>query len=419
MTMQPGPEALLAGRYRLESLLGSGGMGSVFAARDERDGQAVAVKLIKPGLDDVDLAARFRRESGFASLPTPYVVRVLDHGDDNGVLFLVMELLRGETLRDRVLRSDALPVGEALGIARDVARALVVAHGAGVVHRDIKPANIMLVAGDAPRAVLLDFGIARSLDPSATLTSTGVVVGTPGYIAPEVAMGGREFDVRADLYSLGVVLYEMLVGAPPFVAANALALAARQANEDPISPRRREPTVPVDVDAFVMRLVARNPARRPPDAGAVVEAVEALLVGAPPTLGPASASAFHHTSPFVILSEDPATRVVRFTRTSLPFVTAEDVGQGYSVLRDAFPEVERRERLLLIDLREAPTRTDPRFHKIVAAELPDVYRGWRKSAALLQTAAGARGLEALWARAGLTGMTFLDEQAALDWLRAP
>jgi serine/threonine protein kinase len=391
-------------------------MGTVFRAVDEAGGGDVAVKVIKAGLDDPDLVARFRRERVFTALDSPHIVRVLDHGDDDGVLFLVMELLRGETLRTRLFRRE-LAVAEALAIGRDLARALAVAHAAGVAHRDVKPANVILTTDEPSRAVLLDFGIARSLDPSATMTSTSFVVGTAGYIAPEIAMGGRNYDARADLYSLGVVLYEMLVGAPPFVAANALALAARQASEDPLSPRAREPRVPADVDALVMQLVSRTPTRRPASAQAVVAALEALLTGAAPDESSATTSGgVVDQSRWVTIEWDPVARLVRYTRSSEPFAVADDVGRGFSSLRDAFPVAERADKLLLVDLRVGPLRTDPRFVKIALAELPGLQAGWRRVASLVSTEEGARQMASLRERTGLPARVFRDEETALAWL---
>jgi len=417
MTQSPLPGALLGGRYRLAAELGSGGMGTVYRAVDERDGGDVAVKVIKAGRDDPELVARFKRERTFMAVDSPHVVRVLDHGDDDGVLYLVMELLRGETLRDRMARVDVVAVREALSIARDVAHALVVAHAAGIAHRDIKPANIMLTGAAPSRAVLLDFGIARSLAPASTMTSTSVVVGTAGYIAPEVAMGGRTYDVRADLYSLGVVLYEMLVGAPPFVAANALALAARQASEDPLSPRVREPTVPADVDALVMRLLSRTPARRPADAAAVVGALDALLTGAQPVLTSELCSdGVVDQNPYFTITWDALARVARYVCSAAPFASVEGVGWGYAVIADAFPLAERADKCLLMDVRQAPMRTEPRFGKIVASELPSLTRGWHKVATLVQTEEGVQQIAALRARVCGRGQTFLDEDAALTWL---
>ena len=393
-------------------------MGTVFRAVDERTGNDVAVKVIKAGDDDPELVARFRRERVFTALSSPHIVHVLDHGDDDGRLYLVMELLRGETLRARLQRGE-LPVAQALSIARDLARALAVAHNAGVAHRDVKPANVMLTDDAPSRTVLLDFGIARSLDPAATMTSTSFVVGTAGYIAPEIAMGGRAYDARADLYSLGVVLYEMLVGAPPFVAANPLALAARQASEDPRSPRAREPSVPAFVDALVMQLVSRTPARRPASADALVTALDALLAGdAPAAMEEVATGGVVDASPYMTIAWEPVARLVRYTRSDVPFAAADDVGRGYSVLREAFPVGERSDKSLLLDLRRAPLRTDPRFVKIALAELPELQAGWRKVANVVQTEEGMRQLSTLVQHAGLPARVFFDEDAALSWLLA-
>jgi serine/threonine protein kinase len=407
---------LLGGRYRLGTELGSGGMGMVFRAVDEATGADVAVKVIKAGQDDPELVARFRRERVFTALHSPHIVRVLDHGDDDGLLYLVMELLRGETLRARLQRGE-LPVAEALSIARDLARALAVAHAAGIAHRDVKPANVMLTAESPSRTVLLDFGIARSLDPAATMTSTSFVVGTAGYIAPEIAMGGRAYDARADLYSLGIVLYEMLVGAPPFVAANPLALAARQASEDPRSPRARERSVPASVDALVMQLISRTPTRRPASADVLVDALEALLAGdTPVVVDEAPSGGIIDQSPYVTILWEPVARLVRYTRSDVPFAVADDVGRGYSIMRDAFAAAERGDKILLLDLRLGPLRADPRFVKIALAELPELQAGWRKVANVVRTDEGMRQLSKLGQSIGLPARLFFDEDAALAWL---
>jgi serine/threonine protein kinase len=417
VTRSPLLGRVLAGRYRLESEIGSGGMGAVYRAVDELSGVVVALKVLKAGSDDPELVARFRREQTFVTVQSPHLVRVLDHGDDDGLLFLVLEYLQGHTLRDRLAQGEALAVQEALTIARDVARALHALHEGGIAHRDIKPANIMLVQEPSPRAVLLDFGIARSLDPGATMTTASFVVGTAGYIAPEISLGGRAYESRADLYSLGVVLYEMLVGAPPFVAANALALAARQASEDPHPPRVREPSVPVDVDRLVMRLLARNPARRPAEARQVVMVLDAFLAGTTPEgLSGDVVDGLIDANPYYTITWDKTAQVVCFTRTETPFAHSEDVGWGYSVAREAFSLAERQDQSLLMDLRRAPLRAEPRFTKIVIAEMPGLYAGWKKVATLVRSQEGLAQVDQLRSRAGVVGRSFVDESAALAWL---
>lgn len=419
MTTLPTPGAILAGRYRIERTLGQGGMGAVFAARDLKGDAEVAVKVIKPGLDDDgELVARFRREGALARLASPHIARIHDAGEDDGLLYIVMDLLRGETLKARLAFGNALPVVESLKVGRDIARALAAAHAHAIVHRDVKPANIMLVPErGGVRAVLLDFGIARSLTPGSTMTSTGMVIGTPGYIAPEVSLGGRSYDVRADLYALGVVLYECLAGAPPFVAANALALALRQANEDPVPPGRREDGIPAAVDAVVMRLMSRNPAERPADAQSVIAQLEALSVGsAVDDVTLDAGDPVVESTPHVALAYDPLARVVRFTRTPVPYPTAEDVGHTFGLMRDAFPVDIRGDKGLLIDVRAAPARNDPRFEKILAVEIADLYRGWRRVATLVATDGGVAQVQALRKKANTNGGTFVDEDAALAFL---
>lgn len=409
---------VLAGRYRLDSLLGRGGMGAVHRGTDLQTGAPVAVKLIQR--DDPQLVSRFRREGAVMTrLRHPHIVQVLEAGEVGGTLFIAMELVEGETLSRRLDRGDALPVDEALGIVRSLALALAAAHGVGILHRDVKPANIMLSrrADGTPRAVLLDFGIARSPEADATMTSTGLVVGTAGYIAPEVGMGSRQWEARADLYSLGVVLYEALAGAPPFVAGNAMALMARQATEDPIPPHVREPTVPEAASSLALRLMARDPHRRPPHAAAIVEAIDALLAGQ--THGPITTEgAFveEHT-PFFDITTDPVTRIVRLARTALPYERAEDAGAAYSTMRAAWPMERRGDFALLIDSRAAPMRLDPRFSKIVAAELPELVRGWRRVATLILTDEGHAQIVALRQRVSIDPRrVFQDEDAALAWL---
>lgn len=413
--------AIVGGRYRLGAALGRGGMGLVFEADDLHAGARVAVKPIRPDANDPSMVERFKREADLtAKLQSPHVVRVLAHGEDDGTLFLVMELLDGITLRGALEEGTPLAWPEAVAMALDVSLGLVEAHGVEIVHRDVKPANIVLSANadGSRRAVLLDFGIARSLGAGATMTATGFVVGTAGYIAPEVAMGGRPFDARADLYSVGMVLYEALVGAPPFVAANPLALAARQASEDPRPPHERERDIPRGLSQLVMRLISRDPARRPASARALVEELRAHAEGRefeeasqPPGPVPELLVTDH-----VRLEHVAGSRLVRFARTSVPYAAAADIGESYALLHSAFPPHERGALSLLLDVRAGPMRTDPRFEKIVAAEMPRLFESWRRAGVLAATQAGVEQLARIRERAGMSGRSFLDEQEALTWL---
>jgi hypothetical protein len=232
-----------------------------------------------------------------------------------------------------------------------------------------------------------------------------------------VGIGSRQYEPRADLYSLGVVLYEALVGAPPFVAGNALALMARQASEDPIPPHQREPTVPAAISELALRLMAREPQRRPRDARAVVAAIEDLLIGRATGFATIEGEAVEVHHAFFDLTVDALTGIVRLARTPRAYERAEDAGAAYAAMRAAFPPEARASLALLIDTRAAPARTDPRFARIVAAELPVLMRGWRRAATLVRTEEGWAQTVAIRERAGLDPRSvFMDEDAALTWL---
>src|SRR5262249_22628551 len=222
------------GAYRILNVLGVGGMAIVFDAEDDALHRQVAVKIMRPEMCDAAARERFLREArAIAKLPHDHVVTVYEVGEHGKMPFLAMERLRGISLEERLLRDHWLPLAEALQIAREAAEGLVVAHDAGMVHRDIKPANIWLEAGSTPgtfkRVKLIAFGIARiSMTQSAALPTPGQVIGTPAYMAPEQA-AGRPVDVRADLYSLGCVLYRMLTGKTPFADQDDNTLATLQA----------------------------------------------------------------------------------------------------------------------------------------------------------------------------------------------
>ena len=265
---------VLGGRYVLGEVLGAGGMATVWRARDEVLGREVAVKVLSPQYAaDAAFLARFEREARHvAALSHPCLVTVFDCGIDRGTAFIVMELVAGRTLRQVLDDGGALPPGEATGIAVAVCEGLEVAHAAGLVHRDIKPANIVLSGGQVK---VLDFGIARA-DSTAGGTRTQGVLGTAAYLPPELASGGPA-GPQADLYSLGCVLFEMLTGDPPFTADSAVGLAYRHVHDDPGPPSARRPGLPPRLDWIVGRLMAKDPAARPPGAGAARAGLLAAL----------------------------------------------------------------------------------------------------------------------------------------------
>ncbi|MEW5918026.1 MAG: serine/threonine-protein kinase, partial [Gemmatimonadota bacterium] len=227
----------LAGRYTIERQFGTGGMATVFLARDVRHERAVAIKVLQPDLAASLGPQRFLSEiRTTARLQHPHILPLLDSGEVAGLLYYVMPFVEGESLRDRLEREKQLPVADASRIAREILDALVFAHGLGIIHRDIKPENVLLSAN---HAVLADFGIAIAIDRAQgeRLTGTGVTLGTPAYMSPEQAVGEPRIDARSDIYSTACVLYEMLTGVIPFPAATGQATIARRLAEDPPSPR--------------------------------------------------------------------------------------------------------------------------------------------------------------------------------------
>lgn len=259
----------IAGRYRIEARVGSGAMGAVYRAEQAGLGRRVALKIVNRDRQvDGDTIARFRREAtALSALHHPNTVRVFDFGTTtSGLLFLAMELLEGEPLTDRLLRDGPLPLPVALAVTQQVLRSIGEAHARGLVHRDLKPDNIYLarVTGEpAPIVKVLDFGIAkavagdRKIDQFETLD--GTVFGTPRYMSPEQA-GGRALDPRSDLYSVGIMLYELIAGHPPFVDSDAVVVMARHIRDKPELLSRAAPLrkIPPSLDAVVSRALAKQ-----------------------------------------------------------------------------------------------------------------------------------------------------------------
>jgi TolB-like protein/Flp pilus assembly protein TadD/predicted Ser/Thr protein kinase len=265
---------VVAGRYEILGLLGAGGMGNVYRARDLELEELVALKVLRHEISGNPAALeQFRSEVKLARRVThPNVARVFDIGDEDGAKYLTMELVDGESLGALLERSGRLPVARAVEIAAAVCTGLAAAHGAGVVHRDLKPDNVLL-AKDG-RVVVTDFGIARAA-ASADAKVTGTITGTPAYMAPE-QVEGKPTDARADIYALGAMLYETLTGEPPWQGNSVLAIAVARLLEAPPDPRAKRPDLPADLAAIVLRCMARRPAERYPSVDDVGLALRAL-----------------------------------------------------------------------------------------------------------------------------------------------
>src|SRR6267378_5159637 len=270
-------QSALGDAYRIDRELGGGGMSRVFLAQETALKRQVVVKVLPPEMAAGVNIERFRREVELvASLQHPHIVPLLSAAASGDLLYYTMPLVEGESLRAKLAREGELPVNETIRILADVADALAYAHARGVVHRDIKPDNVLI---SGKHAVVTDFGVSKAVSASSggSLTSLGVALGTPAYMAPEQAAADPHLDHRADLYALGILGYEMLTGRPPFTAATPQATLAAQVTQTPQPVTAQRPAVPGTLNALVMRCLEKHPADRFQSAGAVLEALEQMV----------------------------------------------------------------------------------------------------------------------------------------------
>ncbi len=319
-------KAALADRYRIERPLGSGGMATVWLARDLKHQRAVAIKVLRPDLAEVLGPKRFLREIEItAGLSHPHIVPLHDSGEADGTAFYVMPWVEGESLRERLRREKQLSVEEAVSIAREVASALAYAHARGVIHRDIKPENILLVDD---HALVADFGIARAVVEAGgeRLTETGLLLGTPLYMSPEQAAGDQDVDGRTDVYALASVLYEMLAGEPPYTGPTAQVIIGRHLTDAVPQVRRIRDSVPDHVEAAIARALAKLKADRFATARQFADAL-----AAPGT----AASGVQHT-PEPALAERASRRVRRIAMLGLAATAVLAITVAFNVggLRD-------------------------------------------------------------------------------------
>jgi serine/threonine-protein kinase len=309
----PGPGALVAGRYRIEEALSRGGMGAVFIARHDQTGRRFALKLMSQDLaGDAEAEARFMREARLASsLDHPAIIEVYDVGRHEGFPYMVMRLLEGESLGTRLKRGK-VPPHEAVVLLGPVLEGIAAAHGRGIVHRDLKPDNIYLSAEDgsvAPK--ILDFGISKLIDGSTSqkLTRTGVTMGTPLYMSPEQVRGERDIDGRTDVYSMGVILYQMLTGTLPFQGNTYADLVLKIVSGDAPRLRERDASLPAAFEQIVHCAIATQRDERYPDITSMLVDLRAVDVGKVPSLVPRISRPMDADSPTPFATEATTARI--------------------------------------------------------------------------------------------------------------
>ena len=398
---------LLDGRYLLDEIIDGGGMATVFRGTDTRLDRTVAVKVIHPWLaNDPDFVARFTREARSAArLSTPEVVAVHDQGTDEptGRAYLVMEFVRGTTFKHLIEQQGAVSAARAVSLLEPVLVALAAAHEAGLVHRDVKPANVLLA--DDGRVKVADFGLARAIGASPLTATTGLLIGTVAYLAPEQVESGRA-DARSDVYSTGVLLFELLTGSPPYAGENSLSVALQHLRSDVPAPSTLIDGIPADLDALTVRATRRDPDQRPADAGVFLAELRAVRAGLP-TQPTVRRSAPHPTAvvPLPVVEPPLQPIVGRPTRPrrgrrglvallALLLVAAAALGGGYylstgrythapSVLELTRPQAQNRLVAAGLTVRIGASRHDERLAKgLVLSQRPAPNARLRKHAAV-------------------------------------
>jgi eukaryotic-like serine/threonine-protein kinase len=380
---------VLAGRFQLLAQAGAGGMGAVYRARDLISGATVAVKILAGR--DVRLADRFDQEATImAGLVHPAIVRYISHGvAENGARYIVMEWMDGEDLANKLDRE--LPsVDETIAIGRRTAEALAHAHAKGVVHRDIKPGNLFLPGGDIDRLKVLDFGIARLTSGARKLTRTGSVIGTPGYMAPELVRGARDIKPSADVFSLGCVLFQCLTGRPVFEAEAVTALLAKILLVEPPRVRDVAPHIAPEIDDVLARMLAKDPEQRVPDAIAVLEALDGLAPAydggkARPARGPRASATVSLTA---------SERRIACVVIAGPSPTGEKLWSAPSATPEEAGIAGRLRRLIAIE-EDLVRQYGARIHALpdgsVVVSLPDSERATEQAARAARCALAMRG----------------------------
>ncbi|HEX9582612.1 MAG TPA: serine/threonine-protein kinase [Gemmatimonadales bacterium] len=338
--------AAFAGKYQVDREVGSGGMATVYLARDVKHDRKVAIKILKPELSAALGPDRFPREIRIvAQLQHPHILPLHDSGETEGFLYYVMPFVDGESLRTKLDRDGQLPVHDAVRILKEVTDALAYAHGQGVMHRDIKPDNVML---SGRHALVTDFGVAKAVSSAGgdKLTTVGVAVGTPAYMSPEQASAEAHIDQRSDIYALGILGYELLVGSPPFTGKTAQAVLSSHMLETPPDIVEKRPAVPPPLADLLMRCLEKNPADRWQTAEEILHQLEVVATpsgGVTPT----------DTRPIRVTRGRKAPKSSRrWMIGSVMAVTIVGVGLGgWAALRgDAVPGPERMAVLPLTDI---------------------------------------------------------------------